>query len=70
MHDEAVARAAAAGNPTLANQLNSLGTALQSLFKQTRSMDDLEHAISTQEQAVASTLPNDPKLARHLGNHS
>ena len=43
--------------------LNNLGNALQNRFERTGSMDDLDRAIMTNEQAVESTLDDHPNHA-------
>ena len=48
--------------------LNNLGNALQSRFERTGSMDDLDRAITTNEQAVASTPDDHPNRAMYLNN--
>ena len=48
--------------------LNNLGNALQSRFERTGSMDDLNRAITTNEQAVASTPEDHPNRACNLND--
>ena len=53
--------------------LNNLGIALQSRFERTGSMDDLDRAITTNEQAVASTPddhPNRGDVPQQLGDRT
>ena len=50
-------------HPDRAMYLNNLGISLQSRFERTGSMDDLDRAIATKEQAVESTPVDHPDRA-------